>query len=222
MKIVGFILFLCVSVCLWVWCTKMWVYIYIYIYEKYIYLYNQKLILSIYIYIIMLCRQHGYPWPSLATSPYRSSPLAGLQSYIPYPHIAAECMFKPVILLLPGHTWGSIGVHHLWARPCFSIMIKCQSFQARNSKPISEYILIQAQMRIDYMKFYKVSFKLVVLYYCMSDNHTYTPSQVSIPASGILPVLPHWRVLMKRNRFLCGWQYICSQPLMGWALKRRK
>ena len=70
--------------------------------------------------IIMLCHRHGYPWPSLATSPYRSSPLAGLQGYIPYPHIAAGCMFKLVVLLLPGHMWGSIGVHHLWARPCFS------------------------------------------------------------------------------------------------------
>ena len=36
----------------------------------------------------MLCRQHGYPGPSLSTSPYRSSPLAGLQGYIPYPNIA--------------------------------------------------------------------------------------------------------------------------------------
>ena len=54
------------------------------------------------------------------TSPHRSSPLAGLQGYIPYPHIAAVCMFELVILLLPGHMWGSIGIHHLWARPCFS------------------------------------------------------------------------------------------------------
>ena len=23
-------------------------------------------------------------------------------------------------MLLPGHMWGSIGVHHLWAHPCFS------------------------------------------------------------------------------------------------------
>ena len=75
---------------------------------------------SIIIIIIMLCHLHGYPWPSLATSPYRSSPLAGLQGYIPYPHIAAECMFELVVMLLPGHMWGSIGVHHLWARPCFS------------------------------------------------------------------------------------------------------
>ena len=70
--------------------------------------------------IIISCRQHGYPWPSLATSLYRSSPLAGLQGYIPYPDIAAVCMFELVVLLLLGHMWGSIGVHHLWARPCFS------------------------------------------------------------------------------------------------------
>ena len=49
----------------------------------------------------MLCRQHGYPWPSLATSPYYSSPLAGLQGYILCPHIAAVCKFELVILLLP-------------------------------------------------------------------------------------------------------------------------
>ena len=72
------------------------------------------------IIIIMSCREHGYPWPSHATSPYRSSPLACLQGYIPYRHIAAECMFEQVVLLLSGHMWGSIGVHHLWARPCFS------------------------------------------------------------------------------------------------------
>ena len=73
--------------------------------------------------IIMSCRKHGYPWPSLATSPCRSSYPAGLQGYIPYPHIAAGCMFELVVLLLLGHMWGSIGVHHLWARPCSSISV---------------------------------------------------------------------------------------------------
>ena len=70
--------------------------------------------------IIMSCRSHGYPWPSIVTSPSHSSPLVGLQGHISYPHIAAECMFELVVLLLPGHMWGSIGVHHLWARLCFS------------------------------------------------------------------------------------------------------
>ena len=70
--------------------------------------------------IIMSCHRHGYPWPSLATSPYRSSPLASLWGYILYLHIAAVCMFELVVLLLPGHMWGSIGVHPLWVHPCSS------------------------------------------------------------------------------------------------------
>ena len=84
------------------------IYIYIYIY------------IYIIIIIIMSCRQHRYPWHSLATSPYYSPLLAGLQGYIPYPHIAAVCMFVLVVLLLLGHMRGSIGVHHWWVRPCFS------------------------------------------------------------------------------------------------------
>ena len=55
----------------------------------------------------LLRRPHiGYPWPSLATSPYHSSLLAGLLGYIPYPHIAAVCMFELVVLLLLGHMRG--------------------------------------------------------------------------------------------------------------------
>ena len=72
------------------------------------------------IIIIMSCPRHGYPWHSLATSPNRSSPLVGLRRYIPYPHIAAVCRFELVVLLLPGHMRGSIRVHLLWARSCFS------------------------------------------------------------------------------------------------------
>ena len=75
-----------------------------------------------FIIIIMSCHRHENLWPSLATSPYRSSHLAGLQGYIPYPHIAAACMFELVVLLLLGHMWGSIGVYHIWARPCFTSM----------------------------------------------------------------------------------------------------
>ena len=72
------------------------------------------------IIIIMSRRQRGYPWPSLATSPYHSSPPAGLQGYILCPHIVAVCMFVLVVPLLHIHMWGSTGVHRLWARPCFS------------------------------------------------------------------------------------------------------
>ena len=76
------------------------------------------------IIIIMSRSQHGYPWPSLSTSPYHSSPLAGLQGYISYHHIAAVCMFELVVLLLIGHMRGSTGVHHLRVRPCFSSSVR--------------------------------------------------------------------------------------------------
>ena len=76
------------------------------------------------IIIIISCRQHGYPRPSLATSPYHSSPPAGPLGYIPCPHIAAVCMFGLVVLLLLGHMWESIGACHLWARPCFSSSVR--------------------------------------------------------------------------------------------------
>ena len=79
-----------------------------------------SLFLSVIIIIIMSCHLHGYHWPSLATPPYRSSLLAGPLGYIPYPHRAAVCRFELVALLLLGHVRGSIGEHHLWARPCIS------------------------------------------------------------------------------------------------------
>ena len=75
-------------------------------------------------FIIMSCRPHGYPWPSLATFPYRSSPPAGLLGYILCPHIAAVCKFGLVVLLLLGHMWGSIVVRHLRARFCFSSSVR--------------------------------------------------------------------------------------------------
>ena len=72
------------------------------------------------IIIILPCHHHGYPWPSLATPPYRSSVSAGPQGYNMYPHRAAVYRFELVTLLLFGHVKESIGVYHLWARPCFS------------------------------------------------------------------------------------------------------
>ena len=52
---------------------------------------------------------------------HRSSPLAGLLGYIPYPHIVAEYMFVLVVLLLLGHMWGSICLVRLtWIVLCFN------------------------------------------------------------------------------------------------------
>ena len=95
--------------------THIYIYIYIYIYHRWVrtFISLKNIVLAkcvrsvsyiciIIIIIIMSCREHGYPWPSLATSPYHSSPLAGLQGYIPYPQIAAVCIFE----LLISHMWG--------------------------------------------------------------------------------------------------------------------
>ena len=92
------------------------IYIYIYILR----ISNTHTHTHTYIYIIIMsCHKHRYPWPSIATSPYFPSPLADLQGYIQYPQRAAVFMFELAVLLLLGHMWVSIGVHHLWARPCF-------------------------------------------------------------------------------------------------------
>ena len=57
--------------------------------------------------IILSYHHHGYPDPSLATPPYRSSLPVGSQGYIPYPHRAAVCRFELVALLLLDHVKGS-------------------------------------------------------------------------------------------------------------------
>ena len=48
------------------------------------------------IIIIMSRHQHGYPWTSLATLPYRPSLPEGHQGYIPYLHRASVCRFELV------------------------------------------------------------------------------------------------------------------------------
>ena len=86
--------------------------IYIYIYVR-LFLF---LCLSLYIYIYIMSRyQHGYPRPSLTTSPYLPLLPTGVQCYIPYQHIAAVCRFELVV-----HVKWSTGVHHLRAHPYFS------------------------------------------------------------------------------------------------------
>ena len=93
----------------------------------YLYLANQSSnllcishLIHIILIIIMSHYQHGYPWHSLATPPYRSLLPVGLQGYIPYLHRAAVCRFELVVLHLLVHVKGSTGVHHLRARFYFS------------------------------------------------------------------------------------------------------
>ena len=75
------------------------------------------------IIIILSCHHYGYPWPFLATSPYRISLSAGPQGYTPYSHWAAVCRLELVALLLLGHVKGSLGVNQLWAHPFFSCSV---------------------------------------------------------------------------------------------------
>ena len=103
---------MCVCVCIYIWvCVCLFVHTHIHIYlativdDMYIYVY-------IYIIIIMPHHQHGYPWPSLATPPYRPLLRAGLQGYISYRNRAAVYRFELVGLPLLVHVKGSTGVHH--------------------------------------------------------------------------------------------------------------
>ena len=83
--------------------------------------------LNVYIYsiiIILSSHQQGYHWPYLAAPPYRSLLPVSPQAYTPYPHKAAVCRFELVARLLLVHTKGSLGVHHLWARPEFACSVR--------------------------------------------------------------------------------------------------
>ena len=90
---------------------------------------------AVVIIIILSCHQLGYPWPSLANPPYRSSLLAGPQGYPPYPHRAAVCRVELTTLLLHGHVKEPKGVHHLWVRPYFFSSVLRVWFISSSSKP---------------------------------------------------------------------------------------
>ena len=79
--------------------------------------------MMIIIITMMSCRQHGYPWLSLVTSPNHSSPLASLQGYILYPHIAAVCMFELVILILLGQRSISFISSSLLPQQCLTCLV---------------------------------------------------------------------------------------------------
>ena len=71
----------------------------------YVYIYICTVFLNVFaiIIIILSCHQNGYPWPSLATSPFHSLLPAGPQSYTLYPLRAAVCGCELVALTLLGH-----------------------------------------------------------------------------------------------------------------------
>ena len=75
----------------------------------------------IYIYImIIMCHQHGYPWLSLATLPYRPLLPADPQGCFPYWHRVVVYRLQLVVQPLLVHVKGPTGVHHSWVRPYFS------------------------------------------------------------------------------------------------------
>ena len=83
---------------------------------------HERIYLYIYIIIIIMsCRLHRYPLSSLATYPYHSSPLAGLQGYIPYPHIAAVCMLE---LVIRAFAWPYAGVHRSTSLMSSSLLLQ--------------------------------------------------------------------------------------------------
>ena len=93
---------------------------------------TKPIIIIIIIIIIMSCWLHGYPWPSLATFPNRSSPQAGLLDNIPYPHIVAECMF----VLRPAFARPCVGVHKSTSLMSSSLLLQqCPACQVRLTKP---------------------------------------------------------------------------------------
>ena len=56
-------------------------------------------------------------------------------------------MFELVVLLLTGHMWGSIGVQHLWARPCFSRIVRWTIFIVKFCRPIWEVLIHSSRVK---------------------------------------------------------------------------
>ena len=67
---------------------------------------------------------HGYPWPSLTTLPYRPLFSADPQGYIPYRHRAAVCRFKLVVLPLHVHRSTSLMSSSLLLQQCPACLIR--------------------------------------------------------------------------------------------------
>ena len=129
------------------------------------------------IIIILSCHQPGYPWPSLATPPYRSSLLAGPQGYIPYPLRAAVCRFELVPLVLLGHVRGSIGEHHLWARPFFSSSVLYVLFVVLCF--YSKIMSFSPKVSLSYLSwFYRVQYRQ--FFSCIIHTVVFLPIYVSL------------------------------------------
>ena len=88
---------------------------------KIIYIYT----IYMYIYIDICHHHHRVVLPArISLTLSRTFSRLVLRATSRNPYIAAECMFELVVLPLLGHMWGSMGVHHLWALPCFSSSVR--------------------------------------------------------------------------------------------------
>ena len=162
------------------------------------------------IIIIMSCRQYRYPWPSLATSPYRSSPLAGLQDYIPYPHRAAVCMFEMVVLVLLCHMWGYCD-HHVVPPVRISLTLSRHfSLSFIASGRSSGLHPVSSQSCRMYVRAGRPSFARPYVGVLWSSCHA---ASTAIP-DPLLPLLPivHrlWQVFRTTSRILTELLYVCS------------
>ena len=81
------------------------------------------------IIIIISCHRHGYPWPSLATSPYRSSPLAGLQGLHP---VSSNSCSMYVRAGRPAFARPYVGIHKSTSLMSSSLLLQqCPAYLVR-------------------------------------------------------------------------------------------
>ena len=82
---------------------------------------RDDVILHIIIIIIMSCSQHGYPYSAIATSPYRSSPLADIQGLHPVSSHSC-CMY--VRTSRPALARPYVGVHRSTSLMSSSLLLQ--------------------------------------------------------------------------------------------------
>ena len=157
----------------------------------------------IYIYIILSCRQHGIPWPSPATPPNRSSLLAGLQDYVPYPHWAAVSRFELAALLFLGHV--NITYEFVPASSAVSCIIYIYIYYL--------YIYIYIYILMDILTIYVV--------FISTENMTYTRVKMDRANFHLQHSFPyfhcHWICIFLSNEqkticCSCKNLYQCMQP----------
>ena len=82
----------------------------------------------------------------------------------------AVCMFELVVQLLHGHMWGSIGVHHLWSRLCFSssvdLVIMAMKWHSTSARYLGQEPHHQILFRIIRRTLFLVGVLFLCCWYC--------------------------------------------------------